>query len=274
MHSRGGAPLNSSHSDPPACHDRSIAEIGHRINLNLSPRVGSGLDWATPWPPAARERCCVPRRLDYDLPMKDREDVASGRTIESMGSVKSLAMSTDRLDVAAATLDHLRAELDGPECLAALLRADVEAGWPPGEYDRGAQESFRDCLQEGGADAVGWYTWYAVRRGIAPQRAVVVGAAGFLGPPSEEGDAEVGFSIMPSWRGQGYATELVTALLTWAFADPRVRRIVAHTTSQNRASCRVLAKCGFRCTRHVEAESEAVRFERLALPPFAGLPHA
>ncbi len=177
-------------------------------------------------------------------------------------------LSAARLAVVAATLDHIHAELESPERLAALLQADIEAGWPPGEYDRGAQEFFRDRLREGGPETVGWYTWYAIRRG-GPQR-VLVGAAGFLGPPSEEGDAEIGFSIMPAWRGQGYATELVGMLLAWAFDDPRVRRILAHTTPQNAASCRVLEKSGFHLAGRAE-ESQTVRFE-LPRPPSSARP--
>lgn len=175
-----------------------------------------------------------------------------------MGLSKSLTLSAARLDVVAATLDHVRAELESPESLASLLRAGVEAGWPPGEYDRGAQEFFRDRLREGGPEVVGWYMWYAIRRG-GPQR-VLVGAAGFFGLPNEEGDAEIGFSIMPAWRGQGYATELVGALLSWAFDDPRVRRVLAHTTAQNAASCKVLEKSGFHPAGRVD-ESQTIRFE-------------
>lgn len=180
-----------------------------------------------------------------------------------MRSPRPLTLATARLDVVAATLDHVHAELDGRERLAALLHADVEAGWPPGEYDRGAQEFFRDRLCEGGAEVVGWYTWYALRRG-GSQR-VLVGAGGFIGPPSEEGDAEIGFSIMPTWRGRGYATELVGALLTWAFDDPRARRILAHTTPQNAASCRALEKSGFCLVGRIE-ESQTMCFELLRPP--------
>ncbi len=176
-----------------------------------------------------------------------------------MRSPRPLTLATARLDVVAATLDHVHAELDGRERLAALLHADVEAGWPPGEYDRDAQKFFRDRLCEGGAEVVGWYTWYALRRG-GSQRAVLIGAAGFMGPPSEEGDAEIGFSFVPAWRGQGYATELVGALLTWAFDDPRVCRILAHTTAQNAASWRVLEKSGFHPAGRVD-ESQTIRLE-------------
>ena len=48
----------------------------------------------------------------------------------------------------AATLDHLCAEIEAPAKLASMLGIDVPAGWPPGEYDRAAQEFFRDRMEE------------------------------------------------------------------------------------------------------------------------------
>jgi ribosomal-protein-alanine N-acetyltransferase len=156
-----------------------------------------------------------------------------------------MKLRTERLDLVAATLDHICAELEAPRYLASLLGATVDPGWPPGEYDRGVQEFFRDRLREGGADAVGRYGWYAVRRGGDGNRAVLVGAGGYIGPPDADGAIEVGFSLMPAWRNMGYATEMVEALVAHALADSGVRVIVAHTSMENPASMRVLEKSGF-----------------------------
>lgn len=163
-----------------------------------------------------------------------------------MKPANPLLLATDRLDLIAATLDHVCAELAAPERLAAMLNATVEPGWPPGEYDRGAQEYFRERLQAGGASVVGWYGWYAVRRGTLDQAPVLVGAGGFLGPPDGSGAVEIGFSIVPAWHSQGFATELVHALVVWALAEPGVYKIIAHTSGQNHASGKVLEKSGFR----------------------------
>ena len=156
-----------------------------------------------------------------------------------------MKLSTDHLDLIAATLDLVQAELESPEHLASQLCATVEPGWPPGEYDQEAQEFFRDRLAEGGEAARGWYNWYAVQRPGTHQPSIIVGAGGYFGPPSEDGEAEIGFSVMPSWQGRGFATEIAGALIQNAFRDRRVQRVVAHTTAANPASRRVLEKCGF-----------------------------
>ena len=92
-----------------------------------------------------------------------------------------MKLSTNRLDLVAATLDHVLAELESNARLAALLIAKVDSAWPPGEYDRQAQEFFRGKLQEGGDATVGWYSWYVILRGDSDESSVLVGAAGFLG---------------------------------------------------------------------------------------------
>lgn len=168
-------------------------------------------------------------------------------------------ISTKRLDLEAATEGHISAELESPECLGILLKAKVEPGWPPGEYDRGAQEFFRERLRDGGEAVVGWNVWYAIRREPA-EPPVLIGAGGYVCPPNENGEVEAGFSIVETWRNQGYATEFVKALVGWAFGDCRVRKIIANTTIQNVASCKVLTKAGFQFHNNGE-KTENIRFE-------------
>jgi RimJ/RimL family protein N-acetyltransferase len=177
-----------------------------------------------------------------------------------MSDFPLLQISTERLLVIASTIDLIRAELESPERLAELLKAAVPDDWPPGEYDRGAQEFFCERLQEGGAAAVGWYGWYAVLRGNSERSAVLIGAGGYFGPPTEAGEVEIGYSMVPAWQGQGYAAEMVRLLVHQAFAVDRVRRIVAHTAAQNVASCRLLKRLGFR-QNGADEKSGNIRFE-------------
>jgi RimJ/RimL family protein N-acetyltransferase len=162
-----------------------------------------------------------------------------------MDGTKPTRLVSSRLELIAATLEHLLAELESPERLADLLDARVETGWPPGEYDRGAQEYFRDRLMDGGTAMVGWFGWYAIRIGNRNRPPTLIGAAGYLGPPGNAGEVEIGFSVIPAWQGRGYATEMVKALVENAFADMRVQKVIARTAPANPASGKVLEKNGF-----------------------------
>jgi RimJ/RimL family protein N-acetyltransferase len=74
---------------------------------------------------------------------------------------------------------------------------------------------------------------------------LAIGSAGFKGPPNSDGVVEIAYGIVPSHQRQGYATEAAAALVSFARADPRVRRLIAHTLPERNASTRVLARCGF-----------------------------
>ncbi len=155
-----------------------------------------------------------------------------------------LLVRTPRLDLVAATLEHVQAELQSHAALAQILGAEVPQGWPPGEYDRDAQEFFRAQLSSN-PSLVGWLTWYAIARNAAGVRESLVAGAGFLGPPAD-GVVEIGYSVVPRVRGRGYAGEIVGALVAHAFEEPAVDEVIAHTSDENVASTRVLLRCGFR----------------------------
>lgn len=63
--------------------------------------------------------------------------------------------------------------------------------------------------------------------------------------PDADGLVEIAYGIDEAFQGHGYATEAAAALVDFAFADPRVRVVCAHTLCQAAASPRVLEKCGF-----------------------------
>ncbi|MBQ6510116.1 MAG: GNAT family N-acetyltransferase [Flexilinea sp.] len=59
------------------------------------------------------------------------------------------------------------------------------------------------------------------------------------------GTTEIGYGILDEYQGNGYATEAVKAAAAWALRDPKVTAVEAETEPDNRASQRVLEKCGF-----------------------------
>ena len=59
------------------------------------------------------------------------------------------------------------------------------------------------------------------------------------------GSVEIGYGSAEESRGHGYATEAVDAVTAWALKQLGVCRVDAETEPENRASQRVLEKCGF-----------------------------
>jgi RimJ/RimL family protein N-acetyltransferase len=165
------------------------------------------------------------------------------------------------LELIAATVAHLDAEISGPEALGATLGVAVSESWPPGDYDRNALEFFKSQLEAAGESAVGWYTWYAIAVDADGRRNSLVAGAGYMGPPADDGSVEIGYSVVPAARRRGYATELVEFLVARAFKFHPVQTVVAHTLDSNATSASVLLRCGF-IRVGPGAEAGTVRHER------------
>lgn len=156
-----------------------------------------------------------------------------------------LRHTTKNLFLMAASAEHLHIELEQPEKLAALLNATVTEEWPPGEYDKDAVRYLLSAMQEAGEAAESWFSWYGIENSNETGKHCLVAAGGFFGPPSELGVVEIGYSVINSRQGRGYATEMVKALIEIAHSDSRVNSIIAHTYPVNVASVKVLEKNGF-----------------------------
>ena len=95
---------------------------------------------------------------------------------------------------------------------------------------------------------------------------VAVGEIGgaFVAP----GVAEIGYAIVASCRGRGYATDAVRLLIEAARAAGTIDRLIAHTPLDRPASGRVVAKAGLRSLGEVDDEHEGVtmRVIRWELP--------
>lgn len=73
----------------------------------------------------------------------------------------------------------------------------------------------------------------------------IVGHAGFKGPPGDDGMVEIGYEVAPGFRRMGMARAAAAALVSWAFYDPRVLGVQAHTLVRDTASSGVLQRLGF-----------------------------
>ncbi len=155
------------------------------------------------------------------------------------------ALRTSRLDLVPAGVQHLSAELDGPPALAAALGVRVSDEWPPELYGPAEVEFSLVQVQHTPPEDRCWLFYYLVLRGGEDGLPTAVGIGGFKGPP-EAGEVELGYSVLPAYRGRGLATEAVGGLVARAFSDERVQRVVAETYPELTGSIRVLERSGFR----------------------------
>lgn len=132
--------------------------------------------------------------------------------------------------------------------------ADIRAG-------RSREGWHRDYPRQDDRDAAGMYhrddPW-------APRHIVrgttALGSIGFFGPPEAATDdvpeVEVGYGLVDEAHGYGFATEALTALLVET--DAAGVRVRASVEPANKASVRVLVKCGFTELRGANEDGELV----------------
>lgn len=83
--------------------------------------------------------------------------------------------------------------------------------------------------------------------------------------PSMQSDPELGFALASRFHGKGYATEAVSAILSWGDRHLPSERTVCLINPENAASQRVVEKCGYaRFETGVFAEKPVLFLERLS----------
>lgn len=71
-----------------------------------------------------------------------------------------------------------------------------------------------------------------------------IGEAGILSINKSVNRCVIGYNLLPSFWNLGYATEITTALVQYAFCNLKLERVEALAMQLNTASCRVLEKSG------------------------------
>ncbi|WP_406232907.1 GNAT family N-acetyltransferase [Nocardia sp. NBC_01009] len=152
---------------------------------------------------------------------------------------------TDRLMLRSWTADEVAAVLDGRRL----------AHWAedfPAEGDR--------VIVSLVAEHPGWLTEYGHRQIIECETGLVVGSLGLFWPPVD-GALEIGYGVVGSRQGRGYATESTSALAEFALTTTEVHTVYANVELSNPASIRVLEKAGF---QHWGTADDKARFRIIA----------
>ena len=119
------------------------------------------------------------------------------------------------------------------EQMEAFIAAETDA-----ELKKAYTEMLEGCIQH--PDQWEWYAMWMIEL----RDGTHIGDLCFKGLDAK-GMTEIGYGILEEYQGQGYATEAVGAAVHWALQQPGVKRVEAETEPDNRASRRVLEKCGF-----------------------------
>ncbi len=88
----------------------------------------------------------------------------------------------------------------------------------------------------------GFEAWMIVKK----DNMQVIGDIGFHGKPDEKGEAEVGYGLVESERGNGIGFEALKAIIEWAFSQKSVNVIKADCLIANKPSARILEKVGMK----------------------------
>ena len=117
--------------------------------------------------------------------------------------------------------------------------------WWLAYYDRGDAWGFWAAIERETGDFLGWFH-------LRPNKE---------DPPDEP---ELGYRLVQSAWGKGYATEGSRAVLHWTLQQAGVQRVIATTPAWHRASLRVIEKLGMRPAGTLDHDllGELLVFER------------
>ena len=172
-----------------------------------------------------------------------------------------MTIDTERLRLVPFDPAHILALLDGYEPFAVSFGTAAAEGLSEMYGSGDVSPAWLAQLRKStGADP--WQHGFAM---VHKARGLVIGSVGFKGPPDGEGMVELAYGIVPSFQGQGYATEAAQGAIAWALANDCVHLIRAHTLPAANASTRVLAKCGFDFVGEVHDPDDGLvwRWERV-----------
>lgn len=172
-----------------------------------------------------------------------------------------LRLLTDRLELTPLPVESAAALPDDREAASRALGSELSPEWPDPNLHGVLR---RHAGASAGTEHFG--VWVMIERNSGR----AVGDIGFHGPPDESGTIEIGYSVTPSCRRRGYATEAANAIVEWARSQPGIHDVVAGCDPNNLPSIRTLERAGFQRTGEANGEMRWSHDGRLDLRPRKG----
>lgn len=161
-------------------------------------------------------------------------------------------LETQRLKLLPFTLECKKATLAERARLAEMLEVEIPDAWP-GDDLLEALPFFIEGMEKDPEGLV----WDGIIIHTADR--IAIGCIGFHGGPDEAGMVEIGYNIIPSYEGQGYATEMARRVIEWAFQAPGIQVISAECLDGNIGSIKILEKVGM---NRLPPEGNLLKWER------------
>lgn len=152
-------------------------------------------------------------------------------------------LETPRLQLISYTKEMLDAYFKGEPELAKLMGITIPSQWTifgEGPFHWTYKELDDPRNKQ-------WLSYMPVLK----EKKILIGNCGFKGYP-KDGIVEIGYEVANDYRGKGFATEMAAALIKYAFGQPGVLRVQAHTLAEENESVAVLRKCGMKKMEELE----------------------
>lgn len=149
---------------------------------------------------------------------------------------------THRLEIQALTLKQLETGLRSLDELSNLLNLSLAPNLFEGIVQRAVSMKIQK-MKGASVELHEWYTYWLI---VIKREDVGIGLAGFKGSPDQKGSVEIGYGLVEAYRGKGYMSEAVQALVDWAFLHSDCNKVTAtDVLADNYASQKTLLHSGF-----------------------------
>lgn len=153
-------------------------------------------------------------------------------------------LESQRLRLIPFSLDLKKAAINDRGRFIEMLGVHVPDHWPGPDLAE-ALPFFVASMEKAPSEPA--WDWIAVHKSDQ----AVIGDIGFMGGPGQDGVVEVGYSVIPEYRNQGYATEMARSLIAWAFQEKGIKVVTAVCRDDNLGSIKVLENVGMRRVEQV-----------------------
>jgi RimJ/RimL family protein N-acetyltransferase len=121
------------------------------------------------------------------------------------------------------------------------IGCNIHPEWPPADWEPHVFEFFLRQFDEH-PDQLGWSRYVALPQSDGTR--ILIGTLGGFSKSDPPGMCEIGYGILPSFEGHGFATEGTLALIDYLRRNTGTTSIIAHTFPSLLRSIRVMEKCG------------------------------